>query len=261
MRGPSARIDQLDRSVLRLSAPTSSRPPRTSASPAIIARLSSNLTAPLGSFPSATIQPSSIRFSAPNRPRKRRFGLVRVDFVAEAARRAEREAEEFELVGGGPGAVGEQLEALLPHVRIVFVGEQLDAVVERPDRRHQIVAQARAQQAGEIDRVHGRVDGAGSGLQCKQARKAIETPRARSHIRIRMGGIQTIDVRLEPGHAGWRLDRALADCRADPVARAAEGADPERRGRAAGQPVRDPAIKVRGDEALRPRRPRARAGA
>ena len=26
-----------------------------------------------------------------------------------------------------------------------------------------------------------------------------------------MGGIQTIDVRLEPGHAGWRLDRALAD--------------------------------------------------
>ena len=25
-----------------------------------------------------------------------------------------------------------------------------------------------------------------------------------------MGGIQTIDVRLEPAHAGWRLDRALA---------------------------------------------------
>ena len=26
-----------------------------------------------------------------------------------------------------------------------------------------------------------------------------------------MGGIQTIDVRLAPAHAGWRLDRALAD--------------------------------------------------
>ena len=25
-----------------------------------------------------------------------------------------------------------------------------------------------------------------------------------------MGGHQTIDVRLEPAHAGWRLDRALA---------------------------------------------------
>ena len=26
-----------------------------------------------------------------------------------------------------------------------------------------------------------------------------------------MGGIQTIDVRLDAAHAGWRLDRALAD--------------------------------------------------
>ena len=26
-----------------------------------------------------------------------------------------------------------------------------------------------------------------------------------------MGGIQTIDVRLNAAHAGWRLDRALAD--------------------------------------------------
>jgi hypothetical protein len=25
-----------------------------------------------------------------------------------------------------------------------------------------------------------------------------------------MGGIQTIEVRLQPGQAGWRLDRALA---------------------------------------------------
>jgi 23S rRNA pseudouridine1911/1915/1917 synthase len=65
-----------------------------------------------------------------------------------------------------------------------------------------------------------------------------------------MGGHQTIDVRLEPAHAGWRLDRALASAlptlsrerlkgliRAGALARDAEA-------------VRDPALKVRGDEAF-----------
>jgi 23S rRNA pseudouridine1911/1915/1917 synthase len=66
-----------------------------------------------------------------------------------------------------------------------------------------------------------------------------------------MGGIQTIDVRLAPGHAGWRLDRALADAvpalsRERLKALIRSGAV-----EAAGQAVRDPAIKVRGEEALR----------
>jgi len=63
-----------------------------------------------------------------------------------------------------------------------------------------------------------------------------------------MGGHQTIDVRLEAAHAGWRLDRALAAAvptlsrerlkaliRSGALARDAVA-------------VRDPAIKVRGDE-------------
>ena len=63
-----------------------------------------------------------------------------------------------------------------------------------------------------------------------------------------MGGIQTIDVRLEAAHAGWRLDRALAATlptlsrerlktliRSGALARS-------------GTAVRDPATKVRGDE-------------
>jgi 23S rRNA pseudouridine1911/1915/1917 synthase len=66
-----------------------------------------------------------------------------------------------------------------------------------------------------------------------------------------MGGIQTIEVRLQPGHAGWRLDRALAA--------AAPTLSRERlkaliRGGAvelAGALVRDPATKVKGSEALR----------
>ena len=66
-----------------------------------------------------------------------------------------------------------------------------------------------------------------------------------------MGGFQTIDVRLAPAHAGWRLDRALADAiptlsrerlkaliRSDAV-------------EAEGKPLRDPALKVRGEEAIR----------
>ena len=57
------------------------------------------------------------------------------------------------------------------------------------------------------------------------------------------GGQQIIDVRLEPGHAGWRLDRALAAAvptlsRERLKALIRSGALSRR------QPVRDPAIKV-----------------
>jgi len=66
-----------------------------------------------------------------------------------------------------------------------------------------------------------------------------------------MGGIQTINVRLEPAHAGWRLDRALAATvptlsRERLKALIRSGAV-----EAGGKPIRDPAIKVRGEEALR----------
>jgi 23S rRNA pseudouridine1911/1915/1917 synthase len=66
-----------------------------------------------------------------------------------------------------------------------------------------------------------------------------------------MGGIQTIDVRLEPAHAGWRLDRALAAAvptlsRERLKALIRSGAVEAR-----GSSVRDPALKVKGDENLR----------
>ena len=66
-----------------------------------------------------------------------------------------------------------------------------------------------------------------------------------------MGGVQTIDVRLEHGHAGWRLDRALAATvptlsreRLKALIRSGSLEGP------AGL-LRDPAIKVRGNETLR----------
>ena len=66
-----------------------------------------------------------------------------------------------------------------------------------------------------------------------------------------MGGIQTIDVRLEAAHAGWRLDRALAA--AVPTLSRERLKSLIRSGAVenGGLPVRDPATKVRGAEALR----------
>ena len=66
-----------------------------------------------------------------------------------------------------------------------------------------------------------------------------------------MGGSQTIDVRLDAAHAGWRLDRALAA--AVPTMSRERLKTLIRSGavQAGGEPVRDPAAKVRGDEALR----------
>ena len=65
-----------------------------------------------------------------------------------------------------------------------------------------------------------------------------------------MGGHQTIDVRLAPAYAGWRLDRALAA--AIPTLSRERLKTLIRSGavEAQGKAVRDPAIKVRGDESL-----------
>jgi 23S rRNA pseudouridine1911/1915/1917 synthase len=66
-----------------------------------------------------------------------------------------------------------------------------------------------------------------------------------------MGGIQTIDVRLEPAFAGWRLDRALAA--AVPTLSRERLKSLIRSGavQSGGKPVRDPATKVHGGEAFR----------
>jgi 23S rRNA pseudouridine1911/1915/1917 synthase len=66
----------------------------------------------------------------------------------------------------------------------------------------------------------------------------------------KMGGHQTIDVRLAPAHAGWRLDRALAA--AVPTMSRERLKTLIRSGavEAHGTSVRDPATKVKGDEHL-----------
>ena len=66
-----------------------------------------------------------------------------------------------------------------------------------------------------------------------------------------MGGHQTIDVRLEAAHSGWRLDRALAS--AVPTLSRERLKSLIRSGRVEtdGTAVRDPALKVKGGERLR----------
>ena len=146
------------------SAPTSRLPPRTRASPAIRTRFSSTFSAALLIVGSSTIQPELDAAVAAEQPLDRGPRLARVDVVGEAARGAERQPEEFELVGRGPRALGEQVEAARAHLRIVLVGEQFDAVVERADGRQQVVAQARAEQAGEFVGFHARLSPCRAGL-------------------------------------------------------------------------------------------------
>jgi 23S rRNA pseudouridine1911/1915/1917 synthase len=66
-----------------------------------------------------------------------------------------------------------------------------------------------------------------------------------------VGGSQTIDIRLQPAHAGWRLDRALAA--AVPTLSRERLKTLIRTGavESAGKALRDPATKVRGDESFR----------
>jgi len=66
-----------------------------------------------------------------------------------------------------------------------------------------------------------------------------------------MGGHQTIDVRLAPAHAGWRLDRALAHAIPTLSRERLKSLILSGAVEAAGTLLRDPAVKVRGDETLR----------
>jgi 23S rRNA pseudouridine1911/1915/1917 synthase len=66
-----------------------------------------------------------------------------------------------------------------------------------------------------------------------------------------MGGIQTIEVRLEPAHAGWRLDRALAASVPTLTRERLKALIRSGAVDAGATALRDPAHKVRGDEELR----------
>lgn len=66
-----------------------------------------------------------------------------------------------------------------------------------------------------------------------------------------VGGSQTIDIRLQPAHAGWRLDRALADAAPTISRERLKALIRSGAVETSGKPLRDPATKVRGDESFR----------
>jgi 23S rRNA pseudouridine1911/1915/1917 synthase len=66
-----------------------------------------------------------------------------------------------------------------------------------------------------------------------------------------VGGLQEIVVRLEPAHAGWRLDRALAAAVPTMSRERLKSPVPSGALQTKDRPVRDPALKVRGDEEFR----------
>ena len=66
-----------------------------------------------------------------------------------------------------------------------------------------------------------------------------------------MGGHQTIDVQLGHAHAGWRLDRALAATLPTLSRERLKGLIRSGALEHSGEVLRDPATKVRGDEAFR----------
>jgi 23S rRNA pseudouridine1911/1915/1917 synthase len=78
----------------------------------------------------------------------------------------------------------------------------------------------------------------------------IETPPFRP-ILLDVGGSQTIDIRLQPAHAGWRLDRALADAAPTFSRERVKALIRSGAVESSGKPLRDPATKVRGDERFR----------
>jgi 23S rRNA pseudouridine1911/1915/1917 synthase len=66
-----------------------------------------------------------------------------------------------------------------------------------------------------------------------------------------VGGLQEIVVRLEPAHAGWRLDRALAAAVPTMSRERLKSLVKSGALQTKDRPVRDPALKVRGDEDFR----------
>src|SRR6476620_10443947 len=111
------------------------------------------------------------------------------------------------------------------------------------------MAKPRAEQAGEFERVHAPANA--SEFNLKQGPTPLNAPVTKPIFLFGMGGIQRIDVRLEAAHAGWRLDRALAA--AVPTLSRERLKTLIRSGavEAEGAAVRDPALKVKGDESLR----------
>ena len=130
---------------------TVTTPPRGAALAATRQRLSRSLTAFFGASRRGASQRKLVR-SLTMRPRAT-FSASPVSIAAvERAGRAEGEPAELQPRRGGRGALPDQVHGDLAHVRVVFAVEHFEAVDDRADRADDVVAHARAQKRGEIER-------------------------------------------------------------------------------------------------------------
>ena len=119
MRGPSARTASSISPSLRLGAdvePAAAHQRVAGEQREVEQQLDRALGQLVVARPPSRARSAARRRTAPSSAASR---LVRVDLLAEAAGGAERQAEELQLVGRRPRAVGEQLEALLAHLGIL----------------------------------------------------------------------------------------------------------------------------------------------
>jgi 23S rRNA pseudouridine1911/1915/1917 synthase len=105
------------------------------------------------------------------------------------------------------------------------------------------MAQAGAEQASEIDGVHGPLCNGDEAHRHAE----LEASSSRHNIPF-VGGTQTIEVKLDAVHSGWRLDRALAASLPTLSRERLKALIRSGALKSGENPVRDPATKVRGDE-------------
>ena len=130
-------------------------PPRGIAWPAMTSMLSSNLDQVFRQQRARQI-PGELRLVILEEAARDGLGIAEIDLGARRPGRAERNAAELQFRRGRARALLDQIEReFLGRLVLLFL-EHLEPVHDGADRADEVVAHARAQQGGEIERFDGR---------------------------------------------------------------------------------------------------------
>ncbi len=154
--------------------------------------------------------------SSSKKPRADGFGVAEVDLGAGRAGRAEGDAAELQLGGAGAGALLDKFESEGLGLLVLCLVQHLQPVDDGADRADQVVAYARAQQGGKIERFdgrsgHGRASAGRAG--CDKTGESLDAPAAvrdTPHRRDRQGpdkgNLQDVTGEITPQQAERHLD-------------------------------------------------------
>src|SRR5208282_6518650 len=113
------------------------------------------------------------------------FGVARVDRRAERACGAEGETAELEARRGRSRALLDELHGHGSHLLVLLAVEHFKAVDDRPNRADHVVAYARAQERGEVERSergHCQAADPGFDIDLMAARERATPPRRRPSV-------------------------------------------------------------------------------